>query len=596
MLPVTNIGNVIHGKFKIIAEDLYEENLRWLSVVDDLGTFYRMTLISASENTIILPVFSTALVNNPIDIVLENDSQNINYVCYTTHSPLAVAFETQIRKSNYKLIHLFENVLKYCDFLKHCHESDPPVYINYIDCRRLQVEIGSQNREYITNSLESFSFKEVTKAKLDLWKTIGLSNLVHPDILNNGQASFATDIFALSNLVYFTIFKKIFNRDDYQSNKKQESFTYSPEKIPGQSFKDLEKLLRSQIAHILIMHPDRISNTLLSLMSRSLFDIRSYTSLAEYKEDIKKIIDEFHPKGKSSSAQAQTNKALSDEKKGFASIAGMRDLKDQLKNEVLDLITNPEEYIKHKVQIPNGLLLYGPPGTGKTYFAEKLGEEAGMTFIKIIPSDLASTYIHGSQEKIAELFNRAKEQAPCILYFDEIDAIAHKRGNSSSTHYDKEVNELLSQLSNLGEHKVFVIGSTNCPESIDNALLRPGRIEKHIFVGLPDQEAREEIFLYYLKPVPSIGEIDVKILSEKTPGRTPSHIKLIVNEASRSAIKKAKKNKEKNAYITMQDLFVQIEKYQGLADYSPQQYDFFGESNETRNKKTKVIGFGGSQQ
>ena len=591
MLPVTNIGNVIHDKYKIMTEDLYEENLRWLSVVDDLGTFYRVTLMSASENTLILPVFVSDLVNNPIDIVLKNDPQNMNYIYYSTKSPLVVAFDTEIRKSNYKLIHLFENVFEYCDFLKHCHESDPPVYINYIDSRRLQVEVGSSNRKYITNSLESFSFKEVTKAKLDLWKTIGLSNLVHPDILNKGQASVVTDLFALSNLVYFTIFKKIFDRDDYQLSKKQEISTYSPEKISDQSLKDLEKILRSQIAHILIMHPDRISNSLLSLMARSLFDIQSYTSLAEYKEDIKKIIDELHSRVKRSSVQGRSDKqAGNDEEKGFAGIAGMRDLKDQLKNEVLDLIINPEEYIKHKVQIPNGLLLYGPPGTGKTYFAEKLGEEAGMAFIKVIPSDLGSTYVHGSQEKIAELFNKAKEQAPCILYFDEIDAIAGKRGDGASAHYDKEVNELLSQLSNIGDHKVFVIASTNRPKSIDDALLRSGRIEKHVFVGPPDQEAREEIFSYYLKPVPSIGEIDVKVLAEKTPNRTPSTIKLIVNEASRSAIKKAKKNKEKNAFITMQDLFIQIVRHQGLVDYSPEQYDSF------ETKKTKVIGFGGSQQ
>ena len=345
MLPVTNIGNVIHDKYKIMTEDLYEENLRWLSVVDDLGTFYRVTLMSASENTLILPVFVSDLVNNPIDIVLKNDPQNMNYIYYSTKSPLVVAFDTEIRKSNYKLIHLFENVFEYCDFLKHCHESDPPVYINYIDSRRLQVEVGSSNRKYITNSLESFSFKEVTKAKLDLWKTIGLSNLVHPDILNKGQASVVTDLFALSNLVYFTIFKKIFDRDDYQLSKKQEISTYSPEKISDQSLKDLEKILRSQIAHILIMHPDRISNSLLSLMARSLFDIQSYTSLAEYKEDIKKIIDELHSRVKRSSVQGRSDKqAGNDEEKGFAGIAGMRDLKDQLKNEVLDLIINPEEY------------------------------------------------------------------------------------------------------------------------------------------------------------------------------------------------------------------------------------------------------------
>jgi len=109
--------------------------------------------------------------------------------------------------------------------------------------------------------------------------------------------------------------------------------------------------------------------------------------------------------------------------KGFDAIAGMQHLKDQLQHDIINFIENPEEYKKHNLGLPNGMLLYGPPGCGKTFFAEKFAEEAGYNFMKIISSDLASIYVHGSQEKIGKLFKEAKEQAPTILYFDELDAM-----------------------------------------------------------------------------------------------------------------------------------------------------------------------------
>ncbi|MDR1583870.1 MAG: AAA family ATPase, partial [Prevotellaceae bacterium] len=168
-------------------------------------------------------------------------------------------------------------------------------------------------------------------------------------------------------------------------------------------------------------------------------------------------------------------------KRGFAAIAGMQDLKTQMKTDVIDVIENPEEYRRHNLGLPNGMLLYGPPGCGKTFFAECFAEEAGYNFIKVVASDIASIYIHGTQEKIGKIFKEAREKAPTILYFDELDAMVRNRENSHNQSLSSEVNEFLSQLDNIGNSGVFVIGSTNQPNLIDKAILRSGRLEKWFY-------------------------------------------------------------------------------------------------------------------
>ncbi len=223
--------------------------------------------------------------------------------------------------------------------------------------------------------------------------------------------------------------------------------------------------------------------------------------------------------------------------KGFGAIAGMKNLKEQLQNDVINVIENPEEYKKHNLGLPNGMLLYGPPGCGKTFFAERFAEEAGFNFMKIISSDIASIYIHGSQEKIGKFFKEAREQAPTILYFDELDAMVPSREKVDNQSLSGEVNEFLSQLDNVGESGVFVIGSTNKPDSIDKAVLRAGRLEKWFYIPPPDFEARKALFELYLKDRPLDFGFDYSRLAKLTENYVSSDIKFLIDGASRKTIK-----------------------------------------------------------
>jgi transitional endoplasmic reticulum ATPase len=222
--------------------------------------------------------------------------------------------------------------------------------------------------------------------------------------------------------------------------------------------------------------------------------------------------------------------------KGFTAIAGMQSLKDQMRTDVIDVIKNPEEYKRHNLGLPNGMLLYGPPGCGKTFFAERFAEEAEYNFIKVIASDVASIYVHGTQEKIGKIFKEAREKAPTILYFDELDAMTPDRENAQHS-YGSEVNEFLSQLDNIGDSGVFVIGSTNQPKLIDKAILRAGRLEKHFYIPPPDFEARKALFELYLKNRPLDFGIDYDRLAILTENYVSSDIKLLIDEASRKTIK-----------------------------------------------------------
>lgn len=272
---------------------------------------------------------------------------------------------------------------------------------------------------------------------------------------------------------------------------------------------------------------------------------------------------------------------------GFSDVAGMQEIKKRLQEDVIDVLADTKGAKEYGIEIPNGMLLYGPPGCGKTFIAEKFAEQAAYNYQYVMSSDLASTYLHGTQEKIAALFNDARKNAPTILCFDEFDALVPRRDDVNNAGHSAEVNEFLSQLNNCGKDGVFVIATTNRPDKIDPAILRTGRIDYMVYVPIPDEEAREEMFRLILKRKPISEDLDYGYLAAKTDGYLTSDISAIVNDAARSAFR----NKVK---ISMQILKNVLKtRMPSLSKESIEEYASLREKFENKNheNKYKRIGF-----
>lgn len=224
--------------------------------------------------------------------------------------------------------------------------------------------------------------------------------------------------------------------------------------------------------------------------------------------------------------------------RGLDSVAGMRDLKTLLINDVINPLLNPEKYLKFKLSIPNGILLYGPPGCGKTFIVKKLAEELRYHLFEISPSSVGTPYIHGAVGNIAKVFEMARMASPAIIFIDEIEGLIPKR-EELGAHADvkkEEINEFLLQLNNAGASKTLVVGATNRPQMIDSAILRSGRMDKRVFVPPPDLEARKEMFRLCLSGRPYNQTIDFDRLATLTENYVGSDLELIVTEAARDAV------------------------------------------------------------
>ena len=233
------------------------------------------------------------------------------------------------------------------------------------------------------------------------------------------------------------------------------------------------------------------------------------------------------------STKAATKEQMKKRGNGFADVAGMSVLKEQLRSDVIDLLKNPEQAEALGLHVPNGLLFYGPPGCGKTYFAEKFAEELGCNYRYIKCSDVASPFIHGGQEKIAAVFDEARENAPTILFFDEIEAMIKDRSKHTNVSEAGEVNEFLTQLNNCGQDGVIVIGATNKPTEIDKAALRAGRLEYKYYIPQPDNDTRKELFRINLSSRKTDFGIDYDKLAHLTENYVSADIRLIVDTAAR---------------------------------------------------------------
>lgn len=224
--------------------------------------------------------------------------------------------------------------------------------------------------------------------------------------------------------------------------------------------------------------------------------------------------------------------------KGFEAIAGMQALKELVQLDIIDALNDKERYAEYGLTIPNGMLLYGPPGCGKTFFAERMAEEIEANFFQVKPSDIQSKWVNASQENIKKLFEEARKNAPSIIFIDELDALVPSRDTANISQMNTNaVNEFLAQMNNCSEDGIFIIGATNRPTAIDPAILRSGRLDKHIYLPPPDFEAREKMFELHLKKRPIELGLDYAAFASGTENFVSSDIKFICDEASRKALK-----------------------------------------------------------
>ncbi|PRX54654.1 ATP-dependent zinc metalloprotease FtsH [Flagellimonas meridianipacifica] len=244
----------------------------------------------------------------------------------------------------------------------------------------------------------------------------------------------------------------------------------------------------------------------------------------------------------------------------FDDVAGLQEAKVEVM-EVVDFLKNPENYTKLGAKIPKGVLFVGPPGTGKTLMAKAVAGEAQVPFFSLSGSEFVEMFVGVGASRVRDLFKKAKEKAPSIVFIDEIDAVGRSRNKvnmfQANDERESTLNQLLAELDGFGENTgVIVLAATNRPDVLDKALLRPGRFDRHIYLELPNKQERKEIFEVHLRPIKRADGIDVELLASLTPGFSGADIANICNEAALIAARKKKDLVEKEDFIEARDRVV----------------------------------------
>ena len=246
----------------------------------------------------------------------------------------------------------------------------------------------------------------------------------------------------------------------------------------------------------------------------------------------------------------------------FADVAGQDEAKESLQ-EIVGFLKNPGKYNDIGARCPRGALLVGPPGTGKTLLAKAVAGEAGVPFFQIAGSEFVEMFVGRGAAKVRDLFKQAKEKAPCIIFIDEIDAVGKKRDGSLNSNDEREqtLNQLLSEMDGFDNQKgIVVLAATNRPESLDQALLRPGRFDRRIPVELPDLAGREAILKIHANDVKMEGGIDLGVIARSTPGASGADLANIINESALRAVRFGRKRVSQEDLVESVDVVIAGEK------------------------------------
>ena len=221
----------------------------------------------------------------------------------------------------------------------------------------------------------------------------------------------------------------------------------------------------------------------------------------------------------------------------FRDVAGLDEVKEEL-FEVVDFMKSPEKYIKMGAKIPKGILFYGPPGTGKTLLASAVAGETDSTFFNVTGSEFVEKYVGVGAKRVRTLFEKARKEAPSIIFIDEIDAIGARRHSESNNEKDQTLNQLLVEMDGFNkDDNIIIVGATNRLDLLDEALLRPGRFDRHIRINSPNYNSRHEILKVHTNNKPLHKDVDLKLLAKKTHGFNGAHLANIANEAAIFAVR-----------------------------------------------------------
>ncbi|MDO4772847.1 MAG: ATP-dependent zinc metalloprotease FtsH [Bacillota bacterium] len=257
-------------------------------------------------------------------------------------------------------------------------------------------------------------------------------------------------------------------------------------------------------------------------------------------------------------SKAKLHKAEKGKRVLFADVAGLKEEKEEL-YELVDFLKNPAKYNSLGARIPKGVLMVGRPGTGKTYLSRAVAGEAGVPFFSISGSDFVEMFVGVGASRVRDMFENAKKNAPCIIFIDEIDAVGRRRGAGLGGGHDEReqtLNQLLVEMDGFSDNQgIIIMAATNRPDILDPALLRPGRFDREIMIGLPDIEEREQILQIHSRNKPVAPHVDFKVIARGTPGFTPADLENVLNEA---AILSARKNESQITENTIEEATTKI--------------------------------------